>query len=175
MCGSITIFYGGVINPSHIDSFSALPRCVLCVDTEGNIAWIIDDVEPQHLQEQLAMRGLVDPEIIILKDGEFIIPGFIDTHTVSENLECKLWSHCTTQACTSISEHGDVSYLQVQPPKSLTYPRGGQFQLLDWLEMVTFPTEAKFAEADFARRTYRSVIRRTLDAGVCLSFYVQPA
>jgi guanine deaminase len=83
MCGSTTIFYGGVINPLDIDSFSALPRCVLCVDPEGNIAWIIDDVEPHNLQEQLAMKGLVDPEIITLRDGEFIIPGFIDTHTVS--------------------------------------------------------------------------------------------
>jgi hypothetical protein len=41
--------------------------------------------------------------------------------------------------------------------------------------MVTFPTEAKFAEADFARQTYRSVIRRTLDAGVSPSFPLQLA
>jgi len=53
---------------------------------------------------------------------------------------------------------------------SLLYSRGGQYQLLDWLEMVTFPTEAKFAETDCARRSYRSVIRRTLDAGVRLVF-----
>ena len=84
MFGSTTIFYGGVINPLAIDSFSALPHCLICVDPEGNIAWIIDDVEPQNLQENLAMKGLVDAEIITLRDGEFIIPGFIDTHSVSQ-------------------------------------------------------------------------------------------
>jgi len=83
MRSSTTIFYGAVINPLDLDSFSALPRCVLCINPEGNIAWIIDDVEPHNLQERLAMKGLVDPEIITLRDGEFIIPGFIDTHTVS--------------------------------------------------------------------------------------------
>lgn len=37
---------------------------------------------------------------------------------------------------------------------------------MDWLDQVTFPTEAKFADPEFARSVYQSVIRRTLDAGV---------
>lgn len=76
-----------------------------------------------------------------------------------------------TQACVSISEPGDVSYLQLLSSNCSdvsSYSRGGEYQLLDWLEKVTFPTEARFAEADFARNTYRSVIRRSLSAGVSL-------
>lgn len=83
MSDSTMIFYGGVINPLNVDSFSALPRCLLCVDRTGNIAWVIDNVEPHNLQESLSAKGLVDAEIIALRDGEFIIPGFIDTHSVS--------------------------------------------------------------------------------------------
>ena len=43
---------------------------------------------------------------------------------------------------------------------------GQQHELLDWLEEVTFPMEARFADADFARRAYTSVVKRTLDYGV---------
>jgi len=77
-----TIFYGAVINPLSLTSYSALPRCLIAVDGSGNIGWIVNDVEPHTLQEVLAAKGQVDAEIFTLRDGEFIMPGFIDTHTV---------------------------------------------------------------------------------------------
>lgn len=43
---------------------------------------------------------------------------------------------------------------------------GGQYELLDWLQNVTFPMEAKFADPKFARRTYTSVVQRVIDNGV---------
>ena len=43
---------------------------------------------------------------------------------------------------------------------------GGQFQLLEWLKRVTFPTESKFADVDFARKTYESVVTRLINGGV---------
>lgn len=79
---STTIFYGAVINPLSLTSYSAFPRCLIAVDGSGNIGWIVDDVEPHALQEVLAAKGHVDMEVLALKDGEFIMPGFIDTHTV---------------------------------------------------------------------------------------------
>jgi len=83
MSGSATIFYGGVINPISLDSYSVSPHCLLSVDSLGNIEWILDDVKPDDLQATLAAKGRVDAEVLALKNGEFIIPGFIDTHTVS--------------------------------------------------------------------------------------------
>jgi len=77
-----TIFYGAVINPVSLTSYSALPRCLLAVDDSGNIEWIVDNVEAHALQEVLAAKGYVDAEVFALKDGEFLTPGFIDTHTV---------------------------------------------------------------------------------------------
>jgi guanine deaminase len=44
---------------------------------------------------------------------------------------------------------------------------GQQYELLDWLEKVTFPTEAKFSDLEFAQRTYQKVVRQFIDAGVC--------
>ena len=43
---------------------------------------------------------------------------------------------------------------------------GQQYELLDWLNNVTFPMEAKFSDIDFARRAYESVVRRVIDCGV---------
>lgn len=42
---------------------------------------------------------------------------------------------------------------------------GQEFELLDWLKHVTFPTERRFADANYARRTYESVVQRLIDAG----------
>lgn len=81
---STKIFYGAVINPTSLTSYSASLHCLLAVNHAGNIDWIIDDVQPHNLQDTLASKGHVDVEVIALKDGEFLIPGFIDTHTVCD-------------------------------------------------------------------------------------------
>ncbi|KAG6809921.1 hypothetical protein H0H92_014087 [Tricholoma furcatifolium] len=46
-----------------------------------------------------------------------------------------------------------------------TMGNGQKYQLLDWLKHVIFPGEAKFWSLDFAERTYKSVVRRTIDCG----------
>lgn len=86
MSSLATVFYGAVINPLSLHAYQALPHCLLSIDALGNIEWVVDDVEPHNLREALASKGLVDAEVFALKDGEFIIPGFVDTHTVSHRL-----------------------------------------------------------------------------------------
>lgn len=49
---------------------------------------------------------------------------------------------------------------------TLTSCSGQQYELLDWLANVTFPTEAKFSNIELAEKTYQSVVRRTLASGV---------
>ncbi|KAF8969631.1 hypothetical protein BDZ97DRAFT_1902411 [Flammula alnicola] len=78
---SPTIFYGAVINPISLTTYSAFTHCLLAVDASGNVEWIVDNVEAHELQETLAAKGYIDAEVVALKDGEFIMPGFIDTHT----------------------------------------------------------------------------------------------
>ncbi|KAJ7775024.1 hypothetical protein B0H16DRAFT_83154 [Mycena metata] len=48
---------------------------------------------------------------------------------------------------------------------------GQQYELLAWLENMTFPMESKFADIDFARRTYTSVVRRMIDSGTTTCCY----
>jgi guanine deaminase len=82
MSSSPTIYYGAVINPETLISYKALPRCLLSVGPLGNIDWIVEDVAEHTLQDTLAQKGCIDVDVTTLRTGEFIVPGFIDTHTV---------------------------------------------------------------------------------------------
>ena len=83
MSGQISIFYGAVVNPQTLTSYDARPRCLLAVGPSGNIEWMEGDVAPHALESTLAKYGCSNEELIELKDGEFLLPGFVDTHTVS--------------------------------------------------------------------------------------------
>ena len=43
---------------------------------------MIDNVDKHQLQKTLASKALSEVNVVYLKDGEFLMPGFIDTHTV---------------------------------------------------------------------------------------------
>lgn len=42
---------------------------------------------------------------------------------------------------------------------------GMQFQLLDWLQKLTFPEESKFHDVSYAEATYGSAVERYLRSG----------
>jgi hypothetical protein len=44
--------------------------------------------------------------------------------------------------------------------------RGQQYQLLDWLEKITFPTEAAFDNPEHAKLVYPDVVNTTIGFGV---------
>ena len=48
---------------------------------------------------------------------------------------------------------------------------GQQYELLDWLQNVTFPREKRFADTAYARRTYASVVQRLIDSGTTTACY----
>ncbi|KWU44150.1 Metallo-dependent hydrolase [Rhodotorula sp. JG-1b] len=50
-------------------------------------------------------------------------------------------------------------------PQYLNLGYGQQYELLDWLDNLTFPAEAKFADASYARRVYDSVVERVISTG----------
>lgn len=77
-----TIFYGPVVNPKSLSAFQALPRCLLAVGPSGDINWIEEDVPESALQNVLAQHGSLDIPLVSLRHGEFVLPGFVDTHTV---------------------------------------------------------------------------------------------
>ncbi|KAG6829631.1 hypothetical protein H0H92_003964 [Tricholoma furcatifolium] len=133
------IFYGAVISPRTLTSISALPKCLLAVGPSGNIDWMEENVEEHDLQNVLARYGTLDADVIALRPGEFLMPGFVDTHT--------------------------------HAPQLPNLGSGQQYELLEWLENVTFPTEAKFSDLEFARTSYKSVVRRIIDCGTTTCCY----
>ncbi|ETW85964.1 hypothetical protein HETIRDRAFT_471217 [Heterobasidion irregulare TC 32-1] len=76
-----TVFYGLVINPQTLSSYQALPNCLLCVSPFGDIDWIEEDIAASMVQDAMAQKGSLDADLVELKRGEFIMPGFVDTHT----------------------------------------------------------------------------------------------
>ncbi|EPQ58278.1 guanine deaminase [Gloeophyllum trabeum ATCC 11539] len=138
---STTVFHGALVNPLDLHSYQALPHALLCVDPYGDIAWIEPHVPDALVQDVMARKGLVgdDVQVVQLKKGEFLMPGFIDTHT--------------------------------HAPQVPNMGAGQQYELLDWLENVTFPMESRFSDVDFARHTYKTVVRRVIDSGTTTCCY----
>jgi len=174
-----TIFYGAVINPVSLNNYSILPQCLLSIGPSGKIEWMIDCVETHMLQETLASKGHIDVDIVFLNNGEFLMPGFIDTHTVKTSdwheIYCPypdpiLWPYSTHLNFRSW-ERQSLSFsfiiivrLLIKEP--LHASRGNQYELLDWLEKLVFPLESQYKDEHFARKTYKSVVRRILSFGV---------
>ena len=79
------VFYGALVSPRTLSEHTVSPSAVLCVSHAGTIEWVEHDVHSSALQDVLAKHGLYfhDVEFTELKHGEFLMPGFIDTHLVS--------------------------------------------------------------------------------------------
>lgn len=76
-------YYGAIVNPETLDSYSLWPRALIVLDSKGNIALIEEDVEPSKVTQLLSRRGLDrKAPLIRLRSSEFLLPGFVDTHTV---------------------------------------------------------------------------------------------
>lgn len=136
-----TVYYGPVINPQSLTDYLALPQCLICVSPQGNIEWLVEDVESTKLNDVLSQHDYAPSDItlICLDDGEFLMPGLVDTHT---------------HAC-------QVPNLGV----------GGELELLQWLDNYTFPTEARFKDVGYAKRTYPHVVRRIVNSGTTTCCY----
>ncbi|KAJ8519515.1 hypothetical protein ONZ45_g3543 [Pleurotus djamor] len=134
-----TVYYGAVVNPLTLTSYQALPQCLLAISSEGTIAWMVEDVPDSMVQDVMSENGWTDAEVVMLKQGEFLMPGFIDTHT--------------------------------HAPQVPNMGSGQQYELLQWLDNVTFPMEANFADVNFAKETYTSVVRRIINCGTTTCCY----
>ncbi|KAB5591757.1 Guanine deaminase [Ceratobasidium theobromae] len=136
------LFYGSVINPISVHKADFQTRTLLAVSPAGIIEWVEHDVDSSDIQRVALEKGLVLDESVQvheLKYGEWLMPGFVDTHT--------------------------------HAPQFPNIGIGGQYELLDWLNNVTFPTETRFADLEFAERVYSSVVDRVLNSGTTTCCY----
>lgn len=78
----MVVFFGPLITPRNPYHCQYLPRALLYVK-DGIIQWLEEDVAMEDLSNLLITHGLEqDSDIIRLAHGQFLMPGFIDTHTV---------------------------------------------------------------------------------------------
>jgi cytosine/adenosine deaminase-related metal-dependent hydrolase len=105
-----------------------------------------------------------------LQEGEFLMPGFVDTHTVRPASRQSI--HVLTIFCISsmrvkflisACKYSDSSTHDLTLYTSFS---GGEMELLQWLDNYTFPTEARFKDVGYAKRAYPDVVRRIVNSGV---------
>ncbi|KAF8326571.1 Metallo-dependent hydrolase, partial [Cantharellus anzutake] len=136
-----TIYYGVFIHSLSARELQVLEHALVAVSGDGVIVWVEENVPPSAIAESSLSHGwdISEVEIVRTSEGEWIMPGFIDTHT--------------------------------HAPQFPNLGRGQEYQLLDWLECITFPTEARFSDVNYAKVAYESVISRTLNVGTTTSCY----
>ena len=78
----MSLFYGALINPESLTSLKALSHSLMSISPDGIIEEIIEHVDKEELPTVLKEHGWRDRELTVLQEDEFLMPGFIDTHTV---------------------------------------------------------------------------------------------
>ncbi|KAI1376601.1 guanine deaminase [Hypoxylon crocopeplum] len=137
------IFHGTVIHSLGPSELLILENTLLVVDTNGEIIHLIDDIHKDKVLSTLSSLDIpsssCSESVRYLPRGEFLIPGFVDTH-----------NHAPQWAQRGL---------------------GQSMQILDWLEQVTFPNEARFRDPAYARRVYASCVDGFLRQGVTTASY----
>ncbi|GAA5941451.1 uncharacterized protein JCM15063_006106 [Sporobolomyces koalae] len=79
------VVYGSAIHSRSLTEIEYLNNTLIGVDMDGLIAFVERNVEREELEEKIAQHGwsLQDgsTSLLLLRRGEFLVPGFIDTHT----------------------------------------------------------------------------------------------
>ena len=118
----------------------------MVISSKGKILLLLRDIPiPEindHISSQLQLKEIGEDEfqsisttpIQFLKRGEFLIPGFLDTHNHAPQ-----WAQRGT---------------------------GRGNLIMDWLNKITFPHEAKFRDPDYAERVYSKCVDGFLNQGM---------
>jgi guanine deaminase len=82
---TVTIFHGAIVNPVSLREYEALPNAAVAVGENGDIAWLVKDVLAEHgtIEKLLESHGCQNARPTVIPKGDFLVPGFVDTHTAS--------------------------------------------------------------------------------------------
>lgn len=130
---STTIFQGTAIHATSPSELEVLDDATLII-THGRIVGFYrsSDEVPQADIPQDAITHRLPP-------GDFLIPGFVDTHN--------------------------------HAPQWPMRGRGQGLHILDWLDQVTFPVEARFADPGYAASIYEDMVADFLRHGITTASY----
>ncbi|KAF6794579.1 guanine deaminase [Colletotrichum sojae] len=128
-------FHGAIIHSLGVDEVEILENAGLIVNEKGVISSFHRDISVEDLSKELA-SGV---ELFQLPKGQFLSPGFVDTH-----------NHAPQWAMRGL---------------------GQGLHILDWLDQVTFPHEARFSDPVYARKVYESCVDGFLKQGITTASY----
>ncbi|OAA67403.1 Guanine deaminase [Cordyceps fumosorosea ARSEF 2679] len=74
------IFYGTVIHSTSLDEITILENALLVVDDYGTIVALEANVQSEKVPERLKALSAFGISFTTLQKGQFIMPGFVDTH-----------------------------------------------------------------------------------------------
>ncbi|KAI1100159.1 guanine deaminase [Jackrogersella minutella] len=135
-------FHGTVIHSRRPSELSVLESTLLIVDADGKIVNLVADVPTDKIASVLSSLSIPSfalDSVKYLRHGEFLIPGFVDTH-----------NHAPQWAQRGL---------------------GQSMHILDWLDQVTFPNEARFRDPAYARRVYSRCVDGFLKQGITTASY----
>lgn len=130
-----------MIHSLSASELEGLPFALLAIDNTGTIVTIVKNLEPGKTNETLADLN-ISPDLVTIQHlapGQFLIPGFVDTH-----------NHAPQWAQRGL---------------------GQGMHILDWLDTITFPNEARFQDPNYARRIYASCVDGFLRQGITTASY----
>ncbi|KAK4065502.1 hypothetical protein Trihar35433_7622 [Trichoderma harzianum] len=116
-----------------------IPDALITVSSSGTILTIQPNVPPSSISNILAEQNIENVPLLTLSHGQFLIPGFVDTHN--------------------------------HAPQWMQRGLGQGMHILDWLDGITFPNEAKFEDASYAEKVYEKLVRGMLRQGVTTASY----
>ncbi|KAJ9192343.1 hypothetical protein DTO164E3_8378 [Paecilomyces variotii] len=134
-------FHGTIIHSLDVDELEIIEDGLLVVGGDGKIEALRKNVSKDQVNSIVSEVGYT-PDVFpvkYLKRGEFLCPGFIDTH-----------NHAPQWAQRGV---------------------GRGLVIMDWLNKVTFPHEAKFEDPEYAKRTYASCVSGFLKQGITTASY----
>jgi hypothetical protein len=124
-----TLYYGSFVHSLSLDRLEYNVDSLIHVSPTGHIDWIERQVQPDQLQQVASKHGvaLTDTSsaltFIELGQDEFICPGLIDTHTVSNRFGARL-ARLTSLTTRTYTDSTRLNTLTSDWDRSINYWTG---------------------------------------------------
>ncbi|KAI1177887.1 hypothetical protein F4777DRAFT_540726 [Nemania sp. FL0916] len=135
------VFHGTIIHCLGLQQLEIIEDGLLVTTSDGIIISLTKSVRKESVQAQLTTRGLA-------------------------NSECKV--HFLERGQFLVPGFIDTHN---HAPQWAQRGLGQSMHILDWLDKVTFPNEARFRDPEYARRVYASCVDGFLQQGITTASY----
>ncbi|KAI0542793.1 guanine deaminase [Xylaria digitata] len=135
------VFHGTLIHSLSLNRLEIIENSLIVITPDGIISSLVKSISKELVRQHLTTLGLSEPQY----DVHFLDRGqFLIPGFVDTHNHAPQWAQ-----------------------RGL----GQSMHILDWLEEVTFPNEARFRDPEYARRIYASCVDGFLQQGITTASY----